>query len=172
MYNFSRRGVHVNATETSKCNALTFSARKKNFLLTMRTFSRPILILITFIYIYLSTISNGENDYCWKQSERSTLKFTNNDSKNMTHLPTIRLYQGYYPSQFAMQYAAYVYIREKMGVDVCNNTKFCVSMLTKHSKKQNKYNKHNLPGYILSIKRSQHSFRKICKLLWLVSDIK
>ena len=46
------------------------------------------------------------------------MTFTNNPNKTLDHLPTIRLIQGYYPSQFAMQYAAYMYLKEKMGVNV------------------------------------------------------
>eukprot|EP01084_Bolivina_argentea_P006903 13038_1 len=62
------------------------------------------------------TLSNGY--HCWTESERHILKFKNNPNKNITHLPIVRLIQGYYPSQFAMQYAAYVYLKEQMGIDV------------------------------------------------------
>eukprot|EP01083_Nonionella_stella_P181288 648872_1 len=68
------------------------------------------------LIVLISLIS--AQPYCWDESERFVLQFTNNANKNITHLPTVRLIQGYYPSQFAMQYAAYVYLREKMGVDV------------------------------------------------------
>eukprot|EP01084_Bolivina_argentea_P047038 86653_1 len=36
----------------------------------------------------------------------------------MTFLPTIRLIQGYYGSQWAMQYTAFIYLKEKLGVNV------------------------------------------------------
>ena len=86
--------------------------------MTAQPFS-PIIIVIICICIILVSVSNGDEDYyCWEQSERSILKFKNNPQKNMTDLPQIKLIQGYYPSQFAMQYAAYVYLKEKMGVDV------------------------------------------------------
>eukprot|EP01083_Nonionella_stella_P016152 45161_1 len=73
-----------------------------------------------FILFYLlSSIGLCSDDYyCWEESERVVLKFANNESKAMTQLPTVRLIQGFYASQFAMQYAAFVYLAEKMGVDV------------------------------------------------------
>ena len=56
---------------------------------------------------------------CWDESEQATLTFANNQNRTLDHLPTTRLIQGYYSGQWAMQYAAYVYLREKMGVNVC-----------------------------------------------------
>ena len=61
---------------------------------------------------------------CWDESEQATMTFINNPNKTLDHLPTIRLIQGYYPSQYAMQYAAYIYLKEKLGVNVCNRMPF------------------------------------------------
>eukprot|EP01084_Bolivina_argentea_P263231 445436_1 len=69
------------------------------------------------IYINIVLPQTNDNYYCWDESERYTLKF-HNSSKNITFLPTLRMLQGYYSSQFALQYVAYTYLREKMGIDV------------------------------------------------------
>ena len=76
------------------------------------------MIITIFLIIFIQELSCSDNYHCWEPSERKILTFENNPYKNMTHLPTIRLIDGAYPSQNAMQYAAYVYLREKMGVDV------------------------------------------------------
>ena len=78
-----------------------------------------LLFHVILVFIGHEYLSNADEQYCWPASERKTLTFINNANKTMTHLPTVRLIEGYYPSQFAMQYAAYVYLKEKMGIDVC-----------------------------------------------------
>eukprot|EP01083_Nonionella_stella_P033815 92537_1 len=55
--------------------------------------------------------------WCWPQSERTSLRFVNNN-KSMDHLPNIRFIQGYWDSQWAVQYIAYLYLKEKMGLNV------------------------------------------------------
>ena len=81
--------------------------------------TRLLLHAIILFIIACINLSNADEQHCWPASERKTLTFINNANKNMTHLTTVRLIEGYYPSQFAMQYAAYVYLKEKMGIDVC-----------------------------------------------------
>jgi len=75
---------------------------------------RVISFIISAVYILLV----GADFSCWDTSEQANLTFINNANKTLDHLPTIRLIQGYYPSQYAMQYAAYVYLMEKLGVNV------------------------------------------------------
>eukprot|EP01083_Nonionella_stella_P072585 195759_1 len=78
--------------------------------------SKMLIMILIFLCTYLSATAGY---HCWDESERTaSLTFTNNPNRTMTHLPTIKLMQGYYGSQFAMQYAAYVYLKEKQGVDV------------------------------------------------------
>eukprot|EP01083_Nonionella_stella_P018150 50712_1 len=76
-------------------------------------------LVASFLIIYTAPSVTAEY-YCWEQADRLVLKFINNVNKSITHLPSVRLIQGFYDSQFAMQYAAYVYLQEKMGV----NTEF------------------------------------------------
>lgn len=57
---------------------------------------------------------------CFDESQQTKLTFVNHAERTMDQLPTIRLIQGYYDSQWAMQYVAYVYMTEKMGVNVCD----------------------------------------------------
>ncbi len=85
-------------------------------------------MLLLFVLIYAV---NGMDDkyYCWNPSDRVNLTFNNNPAKPMDYLPKIRLIQGYYPSQFALQYLAFVYLREKMGVNVCILLSFALSSM-------------------------------------------
>ena len=62
--------------------------------------------------------STSINFNCWDESEQQKLTYTNNPSKLIEGLPTVRLFQGFYGSQWAMQYTAYVYLREQLGVNV------------------------------------------------------
>eukprot|EP01084_Bolivina_argentea_P067132 122334_1 len=55
--------------------------------------------------------------HCWPQSERTILTFVNSN-KSMEQFPTIRFIQGYYDSQWALQYIGYLYVKEKMGLNV------------------------------------------------------
>eukprot|EP01083_Nonionella_stella_P105492 303416_1 len=75
--------------------------------------------ILKLLLLTLQTLSKADLPaFCLPESERNNLTFANNNNKIMSHLPTVRLIQGYYPSQFAMQYAAYFYLREQMGVNV------------------------------------------------------
>ena len=69
--------------------------------------------------IFVGCVSNTDgSDYnCWHESEQRNATYVNS-STLITNLPTIRLFEGYYPSQSAMQFAAYIYLQEKMGVNV------------------------------------------------------
>eukprot|EP01084_Bolivina_argentea_P173420 300369_1 len=55
--------------------------------------------------------------HCWPQSERKMLTF-DNSNKSMEQFPTIRFIQGYWDSQWALQYIGYLYVKEKMGLNV------------------------------------------------------
>eukprot|EP01084_Bolivina_argentea_P064921 118343_1 len=71
-----------------------------------------LVLLVVFPYTKCQT-----DRYCWPESERNTLTFANTTNK-MEYLPTIRFSQGYWPSQSAIQYVGYIFLKEKMGVNV------------------------------------------------------
>ena len=82
-------------------------------------------ILMTFLlqmiqplmFTLLLSVTKSINFNCWDESERHTLTYEGTN-KTINILPTIRLFQGYYGSQWAMQYAAYMYLTEQLGVNV------------------------------------------------------
>merc|ERR1719295_336907 len=80
-------------------------------------FTAPSILYFVAVLLEYSLFVIGEFS-CWDESEQATMTFINNPNRTLDHLPTIRLIQGYYPSQYAMQYAAYVYLKEKLGVNV------------------------------------------------------
>ena len=63
-------------------------------------------------------ICRGINFDCWDPSEQTRITYTNNVNKTIDSLPSVRLFQGVYGSHWAMQYTAYVYLTEKLGVNV------------------------------------------------------
>merc|ERR1719295_81010 len=80
-------------------------------------FTAPSILYFVAVLLEYSLFVIGEFS-CWDESEQATMTFINNPNRTLDHLPTIRLIQGYYPSQYAMQYAAYIYLKEKLGVNV------------------------------------------------------
>ena len=74
------------------------------------------MIQVNILLLLVSAV-NGINFTCRNETESHTLRYENS-SKPIDILPTVRLFQGYYGSQWAMQYAAYVYLTEQLGVNV------------------------------------------------------
>ncbi len=58
--------------------------------------------------------------YCFDEDSRATLTYANNPSKTIPfdQFPTIRLMQGMWGSAYATQWIAYMYLREKVGINV------------------------------------------------------
>eukprot|EP01083_Nonionella_stella_P229974 813384_1 len=56
--------------------------------------------------------------YCFHPTDRKEIKYSNVHNKSIDQLPTIRFIQGFWGSQWATQYAAFIYLKEKMGVSV------------------------------------------------------
>ena len=72
---------------------------------------------ICFILL-LQTLFGDEEFHCWPESDRKILRFYNNNTNIIQHLPTIRFIQGYWASQWALQYVGYLFLKEKMGINV------------------------------------------------------
>lgn len=74
--------------------------------------------------------------------EQTTLVYKDS-GREITNLPTIRLFQGVYGTQWAMQWTAYVFLSEKLGVNVSWYPSDDHDILTD----PDKYNFDITPGY-------------------------
>eukprot|EP01083_Nonionella_stella_P302636 1044299_1 len=74
-----------------------------------------ILILWMIVSLRLSPGISGEFKCFPTKTNIVTFR---GDSTQEVPLPTVRLIQGFWPSQWAMQYAAYVYLTETIGLNV------------------------------------------------------
>ena len=76
--------------------------------------------IATIFSVFLVLISSCQaiNFDCWDESEQTRLTYSNNENKTIDSLPTVRLFMGYYGSQWAVQYTAYLYLKEKLGLNV------------------------------------------------------
>ena len=76
--------------------------------------------VITWCIVAMNVVklATSINFNCWDESNQHKLTYQNNKDKLIEGLPTIRLFQGFYGSQWAMQYTAYVYLTEQLGVNV------------------------------------------------------
>ena len=72
------------------------------------------LLVLIFAFVHVRSIHFN----CWDESEQRQLTFANNPNKTIDGFPTVRLLQGYYGSQWAAQYTAYLYLKEQLGVNV------------------------------------------------------
>jgi hypothetical protein len=80
----------------------------------------PFSILCYFsifqLLVSVTTTASSSTFKCFT-SENTEIRYSNS-KKKAASLPTVRLIQGYYPSQYAMQYAAAMYLTEKIGLNV------------------------------------------------------
>ena len=74
------------------------------------------LLLLSFHLVYLVLLPTIHSEFACL-SETNGL-FYYNSTKKIEDLPTIRLFQGVYGSQWAMQWVAYIYLTEMLGVNV------------------------------------------------------
>eukprot|EP01083_Nonionella_stella_P048610 129831_1 len=73
--------------------------------------------LLSIVLMFYHAIAQDGDFSCWPESERTSLRFANTNN-SIDHLPTIRFIQGYWDSQWALQYIGYLYLKEKMGLNV------------------------------------------------------
>ena len=68
------------------------------------------------VVINLSHVHSSDYN-CFSASQQKTLTYTDS-GREVDSLPQIRLFDGVYDSQWAMQTVAYIYLQEKMGINV------------------------------------------------------
>ena len=79
-------------------------------------FNLKFWMLFPFLWLGLN-LNRVKSEYkCYDPG--MIIMYQNNASKQVTGLPTIRFTEPYYGSQYALQYAGYVFLRDVMGVSV------------------------------------------------------
>ena len=78
----------------------------------------PVFFVFLSLKSFEITKSSSEFDYkCWSDAEQKVIYYQN--APNVTvDLPTVRITQGWWGSQFATHFLAKMYLEEKMGVKV------------------------------------------------------
>jgi ABC-type proline/glycine betaine transport system substrate-binding protein len=78
----------------------------------------PIFVVLNMLLQLLLSFQSVFSFQCLAESERKTITFANNQGVAVPGLWKVRIMQGSYGSQYAMEYAAYLFMKEMLGIDV------------------------------------------------------
>jgi hypothetical protein len=75
------------------------------------------MLRIVGIITALSVVAVQSEFQCFNDSVRAKITFKNNPDKEVPDLWTVRIMQGTYASQWALEYGAYMFMREMLGIN-------------------------------------------------------